>query len=110
MSLTKIETVEQWENLVKNTDEFYLLKNSTTCPISTEAYEETEKFSQSQENVPVFYLNVQEARPLSDEIANRFSVKHESPQAFLFVNGEVKWHDSHWNVTNKKLSSVWEEK
>ncbi|MBM7096406.1 bacillithiol system redox-active protein YtxJ [Bacillus sp. H-16] len=104
MSMTKISTVQEWEKLLKDNEHFYFLKNSTTCPISTQAFSETENFSEEEKSVPVFYLDVQEARSLSNEIANRLNVKHESPQAFLIQDGEVKWHDSHWNVTKETLA------
>ncbi|WP_026690693.1 bacillithiol system redox-active protein YtxJ [Alteribacter aurantiacus] len=106
MSMTKITTVEEWEKLLSDEEQFYFLKNSTTCPISTQAFDETEKFSEEAQSVPVYYLNVQEARPLSNEIANHVNVKHESPQIFLVEGGEVKWHASHWNVTKDTLSKA----
>ncbi len=36
-----------------------------------------------------YYLIVQQERDLSDYIAKKTNVKHESPQAFYFVNGEM---------------------
>ncbi|TMW71753.1 bacillithiol system redox-active protein YtxJ [Alteribacter natronophilus] len=107
MSLTKIETVTQWDDLSKSESRFVFLKNSTTCPISTQAFNDTEAFAGEHPDVPVYYLNVQESRSLSGEIAERYEVKHESPQAFLIENGEVKWHDSHWNITKDNLAAVW---
>ena len=35
-----------------------------------------------------YYLVVQEERKLSDYIAEKTNVKHESPQAFYFIDGE----------------------
>ena len=36
-----------------------------------------------------YYLVVQEERKLSDYIAEKTNVKHESPQAFYFIDGEA---------------------
>jgi flagellar biosynthesis protein FlhG len=38
-------------------------------------------------------------RQLSRAIAARFHIRHESPQALVIRNGEVRWHGSHYQVT-----------
>lgn len=109
MSFHKIKSMDEWKDVLKKENKFFLLKNSTTCPISREAYKETEEFAIANEEIPVYYLHVQESRALSNEIAEQFQVKHESPQAILFQDGKVCWHQSHWNVTNKSLREAWEK-
>ena len=109
MSFAEIKSMDEFNHIMENNNKFFLLKNSTTCPISHEAYKETENFATENEHVPVFYLHVQESRNLSNEIAERFSIKHESPQAILFQLGEVVWHESHWSITNKQLIEAWEK-
>ncbi|WP_040207606.1 bacillithiol system redox-active protein YtxJ [Neobacillus jeddahensis] len=102
----KIESIEQFDHLIKNEDSFYLLKHSLTCPISHAAYKEYEKFSSENQVIPTYYLAVQDSRPLSTEIAERFQIKHESPQALLFHNGKPMWNASHWKITNRSLVSA----
>ncbi|MEH7276767.1 bacillithiol system redox-active protein YtxJ [Neobacillus vireti] len=104
--LTKIDTFEQFEDVLKKDEPFFLLKHSITCPISDAAYKEYEKFSGEDESVPTYYLAVQEARPLSIEIAEKFEIKHESPQVLLFNKGEAVWNTSHWKITNKSLKTA----
>nr|WP_041808351.1 bacillithiol system redox-active protein YtxJ [Evansella cellulosilytica] len=107
MSIQKIQSSDQFQRIQNEGAPFFLLKNSTTCPISHEAYNETEAFADDQSDIPVYYLNVQESRDLSNEIAAQYNVKHESPQALLFSEGSVKWHASHWKVTKKSLKDAW---
>lgn len=104
--LKKIETSEQFEELLKKEEKFYFLKHSLTCPISHAAYKEYEKFASENAGLPTYYLAVQEARPLSTEIAEKFSIKHESPQAILFGNGQALWNASHWKITNRTLQEA----
>jgi|SRR4051794_1939643 bacillithiol system protein YtxJ len=104
--LGKIESVEQFDELLKNESKFYLLKHSLTCPISHAAYKEYEKYTNETQDVPTYYLAVQDSRPLSNEIAERFQIKHESPQAILFADGEAVWNASHWKITNRSLASA----
>ncbi|MGG1575543.1 bacillithiol system redox-active protein YtxJ [Fictibacillus sp. NRS-1165] len=102
MPLTKISDSEAFKKAINESRKVFVLKNSTTCPISHAAFEEYRKFAEEQsENV--YYLNVQEARPLSNQIAETYGIKHESPQVLLFENGEVKWNDSHWSITRSAL-------
>ncbi len=107
--MQKIDSVEQFDRLIGSEDSFTLLKHSVTCPISQAAYEEYEKFCEENPTVKSYFLTVQDARPLSNYIAEKFEVKHESPQAFLFNNQNVAWHASHWKITTKTLTKVLED-
>lgn len=87
----------------------FILKHSITCPISQAAFEEYQKFSQDHPDINCYFLTVQDAKPLSNFIADRYHIKHESPQAILFKNKDVNWHASHWKITNSSLSTVLNE-
>ncbi|MFO1444168.1 bacillithiol system redox-active protein YtxJ [Bacillus sp. Bva_UNVM-123] len=102
--MKKFNGNEDFDQAVQTGDEIFILKHSSTCPISQAAYEEYEKFSTENENT--YYLVVQNDRPLSNHIAEKFQLKHESPQAILFRNGEVVWHASHWKITYDSLTSA----
>jgi bacillithiol system protein YtxJ len=103
MSLIQLHNEQDW-NLVKGQKgRIILMKNSTTCPVSHEAFKEYQKFASENESETVYYLNVQDSRPLSNAIAEQTGVKHESPQVLIFDGSTVVWHGSHWNITNKKL-------
>ena len=105
--LNKIDTIDQFEELLKKEDRFFLLKHSLTCPISHAAYQEYEKYAAGEDqSVPAYYLAVQDARPLSTEIAEKFEIKHESPQVLLFNNGKAAWNASHWKITNRAIKNA----
>lgn len=103
MSNQTIETVEQFEELFNKHEEFLFVKNSLTCPISQAAFEEYQEFAAKHSDYPSYHLHVQDSRPLSNYIAEQFSVKHESPQALLFKGKEVVWNASHWKITYDAL-------
>ncbi len=100
-----MKKIHSWEEFksIDTANPFYFLKNSTTCPISQSAYEEAEKFAEDHPDMPIYYLNVQESRSLSNKIADEFNVKHESPQIFLFSTHTVLYNNSHWNITYSAL-------
>lgn len=107
--MIKIESTEEFQQALKEDGHFFLLKHSLTCPISQAAYEEYEDHEKNHGGTKHYYLAVQDARPLSNYIADTFHIKHESPQAILFKNEDVAWHASHWKITTKSLANALEE-
>lgn len=83
-----------------------VLKHSLTCPVSTAALREYEKFLENQADLDANLIEIQNQRPLSNAVAERTGVRHESPQAILLENGEVSWHASHWEITTKSLDKA----
>ena len=75
-----------------------LFKHSDRCPISGEAYEEVEAFARRHPGLPVWIVDVIDRRNLSLAAADRFGVRHQSPQAILLVDGRAAWDASHFQV------------
>jgi bacillithiol system protein YtxJ len=107
--MKKFDSNEAFNQAVKSGEQMLLLKHSSTCPVSGAAYEEYESFANEHKDLNIYYLVVQEDRPLSNHIAETFHIKHESPQAILFKNGDVAWHASHWKITYDSLEKALEE-
>jgi bacillithiol system protein YtxJ len=63
-----------------------LYKHSTQCGICDAAIEEMEKQAGSGD---FYYLDLLEHRDVSNAIAQRLGVKHESPQAIFLKDGKV---------------------
>ncbi len=67
-----------------------LYKHSTQCGICDGAIEEIEQFLKHHPAAAEFYyLDLLEHRDVSNAIAQRLSVKHESPQAIVLEEGIV---------------------
>lgn len=99
MTKQLISSEEEFKNAAEKENTLVFLKHSTTCPISQAAFQEFDAFASEHSEVPSYYLQVQDSRPLSNYIAETYGVKHESPQVFVITNGEVKWHASHSQIT-----------
>jgi bacillithiol system protein YtxJ len=78
-----------------------LFKHSTTCPISASAYRQM-----SQVEGDVSLVVVQRARDVSNEIASRTGIRHESPQAIVLRNGEAVWNASHFDITSDAVEKA----
>jgi bacillithiol system protein YtxJ len=46
-------------------------------------------------NIDFYFLDLIPFRSISNKVAERFSVKHESPQVLLIKNGECIYEESH---------------
>ena len=67
-----------------------LYKHSTQCGICDGAIEEIERFLKGHPAAAEFYyLDLLAHRDVSNAIAQRLGVKHESPQAIVLEDGKV---------------------
>ncbi|MEK3807607.1 bacillithiol system redox-active protein YtxJ [Metabacillus sp. SLBN-84] len=106
MPKVKIDTVEDFQKITEQEGVFLFFKNSLTCPIAQAAFSEFSAFTEGNDSIPAYYLNVQEARPLSNYIAETYGIRHESPQALLFKDKQVVWNESHWKITADSLKQA----
>lgn len=83
----------------------FLLKHSTTCPISAGVKNVFDEFSNNHSDIPCFMLEVQNSKTLSNVIAEQTGVEHESPQVLVFKNAIVLFHEEHQKITNEALES-----
>ena len=79
-----------------------LYKHSSTCPLSAAARREMEQFVQ-EEDVPVYEVVVQEARPASNRIAEELGIRHETPQVILLDRGRPLFDASHRDITTQTV-------
>jgi bacillithiol system protein YtxJ len=73
-------------------------KHSPICPTSGMAYEEIRSLRQMQRDIPVYFIDVVQSRPLSRYLAERVGVVHASPQAIILRSGVAAWHGSHFDL------------
>ena len=88
------------------TKDVVIFKHSTTCSISLTAKRRLEEYWDDLENVIPYYLDLKSFRSISDEVAERFSVHHESPQILLIRQGECIYDASHFDITIAELKET----
>ncbi len=102
-----LEKEEQLEEILNRSSTIpqVIFKNSTTCGISGMARRAFESNNSSQVDKVGFYLlHIQYNRELSNEIAYRLGIRHESPQILVIKDGRVVHHDSHGQISGISLS------
>ncbi|UAB84035.1 bacillithiol system redox-active protein YtxJ [Zunongwangia sp. SCSIO 43204] len=77
-----------------------ILKHSTRCGISRMVLRQFENSYDIPEDaeVKLYFLDLLSHRDISNEIADRFKVRHESPQLIILQQKEVVHHSSHQDI------------
>lgn len=100
--LTPVEHVDELEQLLTESSHrpLLLFKHSYTCGISAEALDELVTYlSDRKGDARYAMVTVQTHREVSNAVAARLGVRHETPQALLVRHGQVVWSASHFRVT-----------
>jgi bacillithiol system protein YtxJ len=85
-----------------------LFKHSRTCGISCEALDELHAHLRDGGSGGASYkmITVQSHRRVSDHVAERLGVRHETPQAIVIRDGQSIWNASHFRITADELGKV----
>lgn len=83
---------------------FILFKHSTRCPLSGMVKRRFESEWNSTV-LPVYELDLLVHRSLSNYVANKLGVEHQSPQVIIVQNELVVWHGSHHEINADAISN-----
>ena len=78
-----------------------IYKHSTRCSISDMVLGRLERSWNPEEvsELEVYFLDLIAYRQISNEVADRFGVYHESPQILLLVGGKCVFDTSHMGIS-----------
>ena len=82
-----------------------IFKHSTRCSISRMALKQFENEFDFSEKVTPYFLDLIAFREISNDIASRFSVQHQSPQLILIKDGKAIYNASHSDIDAAALKS-----
>lgn len=80
-----------------------IFKHSTRCSISRMALKQFENEFDMEDKIVPYFLDLLNHRDISNEIAVRFGVEHQSPQILLIKNGKAIFAASHSDIDAKFL-------
>lgn len=82
-----------------------IFKHSTRCSVSRMALKQFENEFDFSDKVTPYFLDLIAYRDVSNEIANRFGVQHQSPQLILIKDGKAVYNASHSDIDAVLLKS-----
>ncbi len=100
--------VKNANDLIEQSKEhpLFLFKESMTCPISMKAKEEVDAFVSDGSPYPVYILAVQEQQEVSEELAEKLKVRHETPQVIFVKDGKAVEVLNHRDVTAENIEEM----
>lgn len=104
ISLTSLEQLVSIQETSKTKTQI-VFKHSTRCGISRMVMNQfIESYGLNENNADLYYLDLLNYREISNEIANRFNVFHESPQLLIIKNGITVSNASHGAINDINLN------
>ena len=102
MNWNKLDTIEAIDEIISKsfTAPIILFKHSTRCSISAVAMG---RMSSEIKGVNFYLLDIIAHRNVSDEVAERFNIVHQSPQAFIIHQGNCIYNTSHLAISSSDL-------
>ena len=82
-----------------------IFKHSDRCGVSAHAYQDYRDYVAEAAGVDVLFtmIPVRDARSVSDALADRTGIRHESPQVIVLRDGAAAWSASHWDISREAL-------
>lgn len=107
MKWNELTSMEGLDALIESSEDHpvMIFKHSTRCSISSTALDRMMRQWTGEDSTKVtpFYLDLLNYRPLSNAIADKTGIEHQSPQVILLKNKKVVWDASHWDIDYKEL-------
>lgn len=103
----QLTTMDQLDDIAQQSSDkpVVIFKHSTRCSISRMALRQFESEFDLHDKVTPYFLDLLSHRDISNEIARRFGVSHQSPQLLLIQNGNVIYDTSHNDIDAARLKS-----
>jgi bacillithiol system protein YtxJ len=107
--LTPISGIDELDVALRESRQrpLLLFKHSYSCGISAEALDELlSHLAEKDDDARYAMVTVQTHRDVSNAIASRLGIRHETPQALLVRDGQVVWSASHFRVNASAIKKA----
>ncbi len=109
MNWNKITSEAQIDQLITESTEkpVLIFKHSTRCSISSMSLDRLLRNWKEEDSLQItpYYLDLIAYRSISNLVAERLGIPHESPQVLLLKSGKVTYHESHYGISYAEIKS-----
>jgi bacillithiol system protein YtxJ len=108
LSLTTEKQLEEIDKLsyTSQIKGILLFKHSTRCSISSMALSRLERSLKVSDSLPLYFLDLLNYRSISQHIAERYGIAHQSPQILVIKNGKCIYDASHSGINGQDILDV----
>ena len=103
-----LSDISQLDQIAKDSEgkAVVIFKHSVTCGISAGAKNRLEsQWDLVNTDIDFYYLDLLSNRAISNAIADRWAVRHQSPQIIVLRNNEAAYDTSHGSISPGDLES-----
>jgi len=104
-----LETEKQFQDAIEKSHQkpVVFFKHSVTCGISARSkYMLEEGWDFQDSEIDFHYLDLLSYRPISNQIAEKFNVRHQSPQVIVVKGGKSIYDMSHHRISVSSLRTA----
>jgi bacillithiol system protein YtxJ len=104
-----LESVDQLDNIINNSTikPKVIFKHSTRCGISRMVLNQFEKgYESNEDEVTYYFLDLLNYREVSNAVAEKLNVVHQSPQLIILYDKEILHIESHQGIDIKKVQEI----
>jgi bacillithiol system protein YtxJ len=108
MNWCNLTDIGQLKEIVNESTEkpVLIFKHSTRCSVSRMVLKQFENDFDLEEKITPYFLDLLEHRSISNEIADRFNVVHQSPQIIVVKEGKSVYDESHESIDVVNLKKL----
>jgi bacillithiol system protein YtxJ len=112
MNWNELTSLDQLETVISDSNEqpVVIFKHSTRCSISSMALDRLQRAWDNGENVKPYFLDLIQYRNISNQIAEKFGVMHQSPQVIIIKDGQAIYDNSHMGISFQAIVNAVREK
>jgi bacillithiol system protein YtxJ len=98
----ELDSIEKLDDLFTRShrEPVLIFKHSSTCGISSMVYRRLNEYDGE-----INLIVVQEDRDISEALADRTGVRHQSPQAIVLKNGKASYKASHYEIGAENIAA-----
>ena len=100
-----LTTPEQVDAFLRANPSAALFK-AGTCHKTSETFTHVQAHLEQRDDIPLGVIRVVESRPASNHVASLTGVRHESPQIFLFRDGQAVFNRDNWDITHDAVGDA----
>lgn len=110
MQWNELTDLEQVNNISRESSKQKVLifKHSTRCSVSRAVLDRLERSWKDEEMkmVKPYFLDLISYRQISNAIAEKFDIEHESPQVIIAEKDKPVYHQSHFGISYADLRNA----
>jgi bacillithiol system protein YtxJ len=104
-----LTSIDEFNQYFDDDKPFFVFKHSTRCSISSMALNRFEREYKDNKEITPLFLDLLKHRDVSNFIAEKTAVYHQSPQLILLKNKKVIYQASHEQINADKIVTSYEK-